>query len=372
MKLADGTVIPSFLGVTGIGHSGGADAALLTNYVLRYGEVRGIVYPTSSNSLSKTQIEYDVEIVHRSGLGPSSTVLYRGVTISNLFGGFADRLEYTLRPDTSNSKDGIGTGSKVLLLCVSGDQSKAIILGGVRDQKLQKNKDSAKQGHNLFFEFNGAQFTVNDEGETQFLHKGPTGTNGKTKDQYEDYAGSLVRFDKRGNITVSGPGGEQFLKLVNQNTDDSSQDNSIQVQADKLLKVHVAGQAEYSSTGNTFIDSDDGGITLTAKDGVFVGTASDYWVKGTTYRLAEGSMNQTVATNLTSAASLTATASGTLMTAAGLNAIPMVGGILAMPAFIALAGQLAALGVLLGTMGGAINAFEAYGDKYLSDKNKAD
>lgn len=371
MKLADGTIIPSFLGVTDIGRSGGSDAALLTNYVLRYGEVRGVVYPTSANSISKTQIEYEVEIVHRTGLGPSSTVLYRGVTISNLFGGFADRLEYTLRPDTSNSKDGIGTGSKVLLLCVSGDQSKAIILGGVRDQKLQKAKDKLKQGHNLFFEFNGAQFTVNDEGETQFLHRGPTDAKGAIKDQYEDYSGSLVRFDKRGNIIVSGPGGEQFAKLVHQNTDDSSQDNSIQIQADKLLKVHVAGQTELSSDGNTFIESNNAGIQMNAPDGVSVGAATDSWVKGTTYRLAEGAMNQTLGTTMGSAASLFATASATLMTAAGLNAIPMVGGILAMPAFILLAGQLAGLGGMMGTMSGAINAMEANGDQYLS-KNKTD
>lgn len=370
MPLSDGTVVPSFMGVSGMGHTGNVNGSLLTNYVLRYGEVKGIVYPNNSASISKKQVEYVVEISHREGSGPSSTVLYRGVTISNLFGGYADRFEYTLRADPKVSKDGIGTGSKVLVLCISGDQSKGVILGAIRDSKIQKSQDTDK-GHNLFFEFNGAQFTVNDEGEVQFLHNGPTTADGKVKDQYVDYAGGFVRFDKRGNITVSGPGGDQFIKLVNQNTDDPSQDNSIQVQADTLLKVHVAGQTELSSDGNTFIESNNAAIQMNAPDGVMVGAATDYWVKGTTYRLAEGAMNQTLSKSFTAAATLLSTASATLMTAAGLNAIPMVGGILAMPAFILLAGQLGGLGSLMGTMGGAIDAMEGNGSEYLS-KNKTD
>lgn len=370
MKLADGTIIPSFLGVQGIGQSGGSDAALLTNYVLRYGEVRGIVYPSSPNSLSKTQVEYDVEIVHRSGTGPSSTVLYRGVTVSNLFGGFADRFEYTLRPDKARSKDGIGNGAKVLLLCVSGDQSKAIILGGVRDQKLQKTKDKAKDGHNLFFEFNGAQFSVNADGEATFLHRGPTRTDGTVDPDFEDFGGANVRFDKYGTIVISGPGGEQFVKFVGHNPDNADDDNTIQMQADRKLQLHVAGQAEYSSTGNTFIESDQA-IQMNATDGVFVGAATDFWMKGSTYRLAEGAMNQVLGPGFNSAASIAATASASLIAAAGLNAIPMVGGILAMPVLIAVAGQLAGLSSVLGGMGAAVTAFEAQDQTFLS-KNKTD
>lgn len=368
-ELSDGTIVPSYLGTSRMGDNGSSDAALLANYVLRYGEVKAISYPGDSNHQHESQIEYIVEIVHREGLGPNSTVLYRGVTTSSLFGGFADRLDYTLRADANKSPDGIGVGSKVLVLCISGDQSKGIILGGIRDVKLHQTKDA--KGHNLFFEFNGAQFTVNNEGEAQFLHRGPTNADGSVKDSYADYSDALVRFDKTGNITVSGPGGEQFIKLVKQNNQDHAQDGSVQMQADKLLKVHVAGQMELSSDGNTFIESNNAGIQMNAPDGVFVGSATDSWVKGTTYRLAEGAMNQTLSKSFTAAASLCATMSATLMAAAGLNAIPMVGGILAMPAFIALAGQLGGLGGLMGAMGGAIDAMESQGDKYLS-KNKTD
>lgn len=365
--LRDNSVIPSYLGVEERGQDTGSDD-LLTNFVLRLGEVRSINYPGDDLNYSGKQVEYSVEVQHRDGSGMTTSTMYQGVTATTLFGGVADRLEMTYRADSKTGPDGVGNGSKVLLLCISGDQQKAVILGGISTP----TKKATKQGHNLFFEFNGAQFTVTDEGEAQFLHKGPTLADGSIKEDFKDFEGGFVRFDKYGNIIVSGPGGEQFAKLVVHNPDDGTQDSSIQVQADKLLRVHVAGQTEISGTGNTFIESTDGGISLTANDGVFVGASTDYWMKGTTYRLAEGVMNQTLATSFTSAASLCATMSATLMAAAGLNAIPMVGGILAMPAFIALAGQLAGLGGLMGTMGGAITAMEGQGDKYLSKKNKGD
>lgn len=364
--LRDNSVIPSYLDVVERGQDVGSDD-LLTNFVLRLGEVRSINYPGDDLNYSGKQVEYSVEVQHRDGNGMTTSTMYQGVTVNTLFGGVADRAEMTYRADSKTGPDGVGNGSKVLLLCVSGDQQKAVILGGISSATTK----ATKQGHNLFFEFNGAQFTVNDEGEAQFLHKGPTNADGSIRDQYADYSGALVGFDKRGNITVSGPGGQQFVKLVNQNVNDGSQDASIQMQADKLLKVHVAGQMELSSDGNTFIESNNAGIQMNTPDGVFVNSATDSWMKGTTYRLAEGAMNQTLSKSFTAAASLLATASATLMAAAGLNAIPMVGGILAMPAFIALAGQLAGLGGLMGTMGGAIDAMESQADKYLS-KNKTD
>lgn len=371
MRMADGTIIPSYLGVASMGSNATSDAALLTNYVLRYGEIKTRRLPTDPNSISKTQIEYDVEVVHREDLGANSIVLYRGVTVSNLFGGFADRLDYTFRVDTLDSKDGVGNGSKVLLLCVSGDQSKAVILGGVRDTKLQPQK-SEDEGHNLFFEFNGAQFTVNNDGEVQFLHRGKTEVDGTVTDSLQEYTGSLVHFDKSGNIIISGPDGKQFFKLYNVNPDDSSLTGSIQVQADNKLIVNTNGTTELVSNDTFDIKSKNSSIKMNAQQGVLVGSATDKWIKGTTYRTAEGTLNKTLASSYQSAAAIAATASAGLITAAGMNAIPLVGGILALPGFTAVASQLAALGAIFGVMGGAINAFEGGAETYLSTKNYTD
>lgn len=367
--LSDGTVIPSYLGVEQRGSNRGSDD-ILTNYTLRYGEVRSIVYPDNAASYSKKFVEYVVEVQHRDGGGVTASTLYRGVTVMNTLGGAADRTEMTLRPTANQGPDGVGEGSKVLLLCISGDQQKAVIIGGV-----QQNAGTS-QGHHYFFEFNGAQFTVNSEGEAQFLHKGPTDPDGSVQDQYADYTGSIVRFDKTGNISVQDPNG-QYIKLTNVNTDNPDQDGTIEIQAENWLRLKSATSIEIISQASVYIQATgqngQGSVSIEARDGVDMGTpATDYLVKGDTYRQAEGIMNGTVSNTFQSAAALMATSTATLTAAAGLNAIPMVGGILALPGFLALAGQLAALGSMFGVMGAAVNAFEGGSAGYLSTKNRTD
>lgn len=358
--LNDNTIIPSYLGVQDVGISSGNDD-MLTNYVLRYGEIRAVNYPGDDNNYTGNQIEYTVEVQHRDGGGISASTLYRGVTVNNLFGGIADRVEMTYRTDTQKSQDGIGNGSKVLVLCISGDQAKAVILGGV-STRAEKSKN---EGHNLFFEFNGSQFTVNKDGEAQFLHRGATDADGNVKDELKDFSDSLVKFDKDGNITVKTPNGKQLFELNNKT-------GTAEIQAENKISVHTGGEVTLHSDQTFSIESQNDSIKMNAGQGVKVGLATDKWVKGTTYRMAEGTMNKTLAGSMSSAATILATSSATLITAAGMNAIPMVGGILALPGLMAVAGQLAALGGIFGAMSGAINGFEAGSETFLSQKNTTD
>jgi len=354
-------VIPSYLGIKNMGSSEGADD-LLTNYALRYGEVRSIIYPDSEVSISNKEIEYEVEVQHRDGIGVSTSTIYRGVTVSNLFGGVADKLEMTFRADNKKSKDGFGNGSKVLLLCLSGDQSRAIILGGISSPTQKATKDN---GHHLTFEFNGARFLVNNEGEVRFQHRGPTDASGAVLEQYEDYSGGFVSFDKRGNITISQTGGEQYIKLTNRNPDLPDQTQTLEIQGNEKLQAR-AKQIEITSTGNMFLESEGEAIQMTADRGVFVGAATDNWIKGTTYRLAESACNQTLSSQFQACAAILSTSSVTLTATAGLNAIPLVGGLLALPGFLALAAQLAALGGSMAAMGAAIQTMEGRAPEYLS------
>jgi hypothetical protein len=368
ITLGDGTVIPSYLGIESRGEGHGSEDNLL-NHVLRYGEVKDIVYPGDKRNHSGNQIEYEVEVKHRDGVGIETTTVYRGVTANNLFGGAADRVETTYRPASQSDKEtGNGNGSKVLLLCVSGDIQKPVIIGGLSNPSQKATK---AEGHHYTFEFNGAQFKVNSEGEVEFQHRGPTNADGSVKEQYEDYSGANVRVDKRGNITISGPGGEQFLTFTKQKENAPERNQTVELQGDKKLQAR-AEQVEVTASNNLFLESENEAIQMNAQRGVFVGLATDQWVKGSTYRLAEGALNQTTSTAMSTAAGTMNSAAVSLGVAAGLNAIPSVGGLLAMPVLMAVAAQLAAVGTTLGTISAALTAMEQNAASYLSDKNWTD
>lgn len=351
--------IPSYLGSQTRGLANYSND-LLSNYVLRVGEIKAIVAPGDPLNASKSLIEYTVAVVYRTGTGANTTVDYHAVTASNSFGGKADYIEATFRA-SSGKNENVDVGSKVLVLCISGDQSKAIIIGGIPDfgQKLTKQKKT----HHYTFEFNGAYLNINDEGEVAFIHKGPTNADGSVKEKYKDYGGSNVRFDKNGDIIVSTPEGEQYFKL-------NHKLNEVELQADKKLLVNVRGQAEIAADGNVLIDSKDGNVSIEGGNGVLIGDATNAMILGDVYRQAEGQTNQYIAKSLHSASTSANVAGSSLLAAAPLNAIPMVGGVLAMPALIAAANALIAIGVSLNIAASAIDVLEGNYDKYLSPDNR--
>src|SRR5208282_153687 len=120
MRLADGSVIPRILGVQQQGRR--QDPGTQTNLALRFGEVVDIVYPTDPRSSNGVVIEYIVDVQHQDGTGAGSKITYNSIQLSNLFGGIADILRFTLRPaPQSNSPQPgkLGMGSKVLVLCIN-------------------------------------------------------------------------------------------------------------------------------------------------------------------------------------------------------------------------------------------------------------
>jgi len=372
MYLSDGTCIPSYLSVSSRGSSAGS-TSMLNDYVLRFGEIKKVVFPDDPQSYGKRTVEYEVEVQYREGNGSPVTSIYRGCTTSTLFGGAADRFHATLRPDTSGSNSAIGTGSKVLLLCLSGDQQKAIILGGVEDPSVarQEKKDT---GHNLHFEFNGVRFTIDAEGQAVMTFRGATKANGKLSDKADPAAeGSFIKFSKNGSILIGSPKEDQSIEIDHEN-------KSIYVWAQKdwLLQV-VDGRASIQSTKDVSLQSKTGKLNVnTALNvnikslGVLVGEATDAWMKGTTYRANQGVLHAQMSSTFGTLAGLVSSAGASLTAGSALNAIPIVGGLLAAPLFIAAGVSLTSAGPLFGAMAGFIQAFEGQSFSYLSLKNKTD
>lgn len=361
--LFDNTEIPSYLSVEERGASAGSEA-LLNNYVLRVGEVRDIVYPTDKRSIGKICIEYEVEVQHRDGSGVATSSLYRGVTSSTVFGGQSDYINAVYRKDTNTNKAGVGNGSKVLLLCVSGDQSKAIIIGGFDDRVQQ----APNNGHVFEFQFNGAQFNIDKDGQIELMFRGATNADGSLASSADEKAeGAKVFFEKDGSVTIqtNGQNRGQYIKIDHTN-------KIIDISAADDFAVDSSGDVTLTSGDGFYIESTGSAVAIRSRDGLQVGNANEAFVLGTTYRNAETQMNQLNSKMFQSASTLFQTAATSLQTAAPLNAIPMVGGVLAMPSLIAASTAMLAGAQMLNIISNTINQFENYSDKYVSNRNFGD
>jgi phage baseplate assembly protein gpV len=357
--LSDGTCIPSYLGSRSRGVGGGSRVAL-NDSVLHLGEIKKVIWPDDKNSYTKTTVEYEVEVQYRSGSGGYVSSTFRGATLSNVFGGNADQMRATLRPGKGDSDKAMGAGSKVLLLCIGGDQQKAIILGGVRDpnSKLVESKDD---GHHLFFEFNGAQFSVDKDGQAQFLFRGATKVDGTLTDSAVTEAeGTSVLLDKDGGFTVGTPDLAQYIKIDHKNKKiEILSDDDFHVTSNGKVTVEAQGDVSVSTKGSATITAQG---TISEKSaGVLIGDATDATMKGTTYRAAEQALHSQLASGLTALGPLLATVAGAMTAAALLN--PPLG-----PAAV----PLTAASVLMGQLAGAIQAFEGQAQLFLSTKNKSD
>lgn len=353
VELPDGTIVPSFLGITRSGVAG--NTGMQTNLALRVGEVKAIIYPDDPKSVSGTFIEYKVFVQQQDAGSPGVGMVYNNCLLVNTLAGVADKVRYTLRAASAQQHDTnklVGNGSKVLLLCINGATHNAIILGGVRTPV--KNPaggdvpDSESDGHNYYFGFNGAQMTVNDDGELQFKFRGKTNADDTLADGASpDAEGSTLLFSKDGSITTTSPDGKQSIKIDHANH-----------------KVKVVADQE--------MDLTSGGHVVVQSEGVLVGGATDAWMLGTTYREAQTELHTQLLAQLNALFAALTAAGAALTTASPLMVLPVVGPMLVAPELLITGTQLTAAAGTAQAMADAITAFEAGTEAYLSKKNLTD
>jgi phage baseplate assembly protein gpV len=239
-------VVPSFYGTSPIGLNTRYDGQAFTNNLLRFGEVKKITKPSDKDSRSGKFYEYDVLVQHREN-DTADTRWYYSCICANDLGGFADKVERTLRiGQTENPTLTKGFGSKVLILCINGSQHEAIIVSGLRDDT---DADNESLGHHYTFQFNGCSVRVEDDGSYTVSVEGRTRADGKPSDDRVDGGGSFIKIDANGNITLATQEGKQSVTVDNQ-------DGTIKVNADKDLvidgsQIHVGvGANEPAVLGN--------------------------------------------------------------------------------------------------------------------------
>lgn len=355
--LEDDSVLPSFL-TAGKALGYAYDTGNMTNTSLRVGEVKDLIYPDSELNQNGLFIEYIVEVQHQDADGPGASNRYHGCTINNLFGGAADVLRYTLREDDGKNvgPDGIGVGSKVLLLCVNGKQTRAIILGGIRDTKVDtKTIERKEDGHNLYFEFNGTSFNIDKDGQAKFQVRGATKVDGMPASSVDQSAfPTSVEIQKNGNFLLQTKDAEQSVLIDHEKKEAKF--------AFEKWTCDVGSTITCKAGSNIFLKS----------AGVHVGSATDSWMKGTTYRTAETALHAQLTAAIAALSGLLGTAGASLVSAGALMTTPVAGAIAAAPIIGAAGGSLSAAVGALAQMTAAIATFEAQAPSYLSLKNLTD
>lgn len=343
--LPDGTVLPSFMSMDSFGGNDGHGG--FSTFQFLTGEVKKIIYPDDDLSLTKKHIEYQVDVPQRGNGGVYHTVAYPHCLMVNTFGGIADFSKWTLREDSTEQEAGknVGTGTRVLMLCVDGDTAQCFIIGGIRTDEV---KDAKDDGHNFKSEFNGVNVSVNKDGELTIKYRGATKVDGTLSDDAnKDAEGTNITFNKDGNVTIATPSDKQFVRV-------NHKDSKIEISADQKTEVTCNGDVTIKSTG------------------VKVGDATDAWMLGTTYRRAEGQMNNKLSTNFSIAQGMLRAASISLTSAAAAHAVPISGPIAGAPSLTLAAQLLQQVAGIMGQMGQAISTMEGGSSGFLSSKNKND
>jgi len=252
-------IIPSFYKATPVRGIYPNNGGMFDNNLLRIGEIKTIIYPEDKKSRSRKFIEYDVLVQHR-GNGTAVTKLYNNCLAQNSMGGLADYCVQLFRAPEQNQTTGtqvspinLGNGSKVLLLCINGDQANPVIIGGIRDHR-QDDKGRKAKGVHMDWEFNGVHLNISDDGSFSVEYKGPTKAEGKPDagKGSSSTAGTKISVANDGTFTVATKDQKQSVVI-------DHKAGTITVTGDKDLtlhaeKIHIGNDAgEKAVLGDTLV-----------------------------------------------------------------------------------------------------------------------
>jgi phage baseplate assembly protein gpV len=222
----------------------------MSDRVLRVGEVVQALSPSSpGNSDPGTkgkQWVYIVNVDWRDYDGSRQLVPFR-CTVMDGFGGRADHVRHTVRATDVPSNNLFSVGDQVLVLCINGDKSNALIVGGLRHRE-----DNTVDPDTTFYDFlfNGVHFAIDVDGQVLMEVPGATKPNGKPDPNRDaNNHGSLVRFAKDGTITVSDENGESIRvspgsKLIEVKSSD------VTIICTKDVNVTAQGKVSVQAEGN--------------------------------------------------------------------------------------------------------------------------
>jgi hypothetical protein len=205
--LDDGTVIPSFFGVSDRSCVSPGPLMTMTDTSIRVGEITASYDVDDPQNQSKSEREYCVMVNHRDADSPLIQQLYR-CTLRDGFGAQGDHFRHSLRPSSSPQKDkAVTDGAIVLIACPNGDKSQAVILDCIK-QPNRTTKDP--KGRFLSFEFNGISVEIGDDGGFKMTVPGPTTSTGAPDQRDNDNHGTSLEMNAAGDVEISDHNGESI------------------------------------------------------------------------------------------------------------------------------------------------------------------
>jgi len=211
-------VVPSIYQTRPVGR--GKAGRPFGNLALRPGEVKRVTWPEDPDSRTRRWVEYDVLVQHQDEDGSGGARMYHNVVHAASLGGPADDHFYALRtpdqqvPGQEAQILEVGNGSKVLMLCINGAESQAVILAALRDQR---GSDKGRSGRGVHWDwvYNGARVLISDDGGVKLTRGGPTDAGGDARGDTST-AGASVELAADGSISAGTGNGEASWKLDQQ------------------------------------------------------------------------------------------------------------------------------------------------------------
>lgn len=211
------------------------------NFGIKIGVVINIIETDDERNTAGLFPEYDVVVIEQDQDIGYSLVTYRNCLRSDSFGGIAEYAEGKLRSadkigDTGVQKLEDQNGSLVLLNCLNGSSTQAVIVGGVQHPK-RKRFLSAEKGHAFIAEFNGLQMEIDKEGAFSVVFLGATDNEGKPLKT--DIGGSFFKITSNGSVEIGDDKGE-IITL-------DKEKNKLSIASKKEMSIQSGGAMSVST-----------------------------------------------------------------------------------------------------------------------------
>lgn len=251
------------------------------NFGIKIGVVINIIETKDPRNTSSLFPEYDVAVIEQDEDVGYSLVVYRNCIRTDSFGGPAEYVDVKLRKPTEVGENGPQdfkeqNGSLVILNCLDGASSQAIITGSVQHPR-RTNILSEDKGHAMIAEFNGIQLGIDKEGAMSLVFLGATDNDGKPLKA--DVGGSFFKITANGSVEIGDDDGERIFldKEKNQLTITSKKEMFVDIGKDLSVKVAenadiqiaknliMAAQGSVSLDGNAFTAKISGQTAIESK-----------------------------------------------------------------------------------------------------------
>jgi hypothetical protein len=255
--LPGGAVAPAHVSFDDQGDRAARMVSMLTqNHALRIGWLCGIHYPGEEGYEKNRRIVYDV-LVPNGGDEPHEYYLNCRVVYS--WGYRKDVAHQTLRSPQSYrgpiTPEFISSTTPVLITCASGNRATAYILGALEHEDAVN--DLKANGHNLHYQFNGMDLTIDKDGAATITYNGATvNPDGTDKQPDANTAGTHLQFDKEGRLILNNAKGEKITIDTTAKTIAVESRAYEQHVTDADWQVTVKGKATLKAGGDVVIESD--------------------------------------------------------------------------------------------------------------------